>query len=327
MTSHLPPRLCHDSVVSPFGRQRPPQPTDEERQAAEIDLERIRQGGIPLGAEERLKRLATASTPFFTSDLTAKEYALARASGLQPVAQVMGSSVVQHGWIGGQFGYYGSSGEVHALSEPWNLARTRAFDRLGQEARLAGADGVIGIEMSAAGTLGSADNVEYIVFGTAVRETALPHHGDGQLGMCALSGQDVDKLRRIGAEVCGVVGHTTVIYVRLTPNSNWMLNSSGWFGGAGAMNAEVPEITRAVYDARRRAMAEVRRQAGDVGANNIVISRLRHSIEHSEYESGGFKYHYFFVTMHILGTAIRLGAHPPHPAPITGPAMSINLGR
>ena len=49
--------------MSPFGRHRPPQPTDEEMRAAEVDLERIRQGGIPLGAEERLKRVATASTP------------------------------------------------------------------------------------------------------------------------------------------------------------------------------------------------------------------------------------------------------------------------
>ena len=92
--------------MSWFGRRRPQPPTDEERQAAEVDLERIRQGGIPLGAEERLKRVATSSTPFFTSDLSAKEYALAEASGLQPVAQVMGSSVVQHGWVGTQSGFY-----------------------------------------------------------------------------------------------------------------------------------------------------------------------------------------------------------------------------
>ncbi len=67
--------------MSPFGRRKAPAPTDEERRAAEVDLERIRQGGIPLGAEERLKRVATASTPFFTSDLSAKEYALAQARG------------------------------------------------------------------------------------------------------------------------------------------------------------------------------------------------------------------------------------------------------
>jgi uncharacterized protein YbjQ (UPF0145 family) len=311
-------------MVSPFGRHRPPQPTDEERRAAEVDLERIRQGGIPLGAEERLKRVATSSTPFFTSDLTAKEYALAQASGLQPVAQVMGSSVVQHGWLGMQGAYY-VTGEIPGLSEPWNMARSRAFDRLRQEAAFADADGVIGIEMTA-GSLGDAGNVELVVFGTAVRDSTLPPHPSGRLGMCTLSGQDVDKLRRIGAEVCGVVGHTTVLSVQLGMNSSWVMNTSGMFGGGGRMNTEITEIAQGVYDARNRAMAEVRRQGSAAGANDIVISTLAHSIEHYEYEQGGYKYHYFHVTMNVLGTAIRLGAREPHPAPLSGPVMSINLG-
>jgi uncharacterized protein YbjQ (UPF0145 family) len=305
-------------------RFRPPAPTDEEQRAAEIDLERIRQGGIPLGAEERLKRVATASTPFFTSDLTAKEYALAQASGLQPVAQVMGSSVVQHGWIGTQSAYY-VTGEIAALSEPWNMARDRAFDRLRQEAELAGADGVIGIEMTAGG-VGDAGNVELVVFGTAVRDGTRPPGPSDRLGMCTLSGQDVDKLRRIGAEVCGVVGHTTVLSVQLGTNSAWVMNTSGVFGGGARINAEITEIAQGVYDARDLAMAEVRRQASAAAANNIVISTLRHTIEHHEYEQSGYKYHYFHVTMNVLGTAIQLGARDPHPAPLSGPVMSINLG-
>ncbi|HYB28677.1 MAG TPA: heavy metal-binding domain-containing protein [Solirubrobacteraceae bacterium] len=292
--------------------------------AAEVDLERIRQGGIPLGAEERLKRVATASTPFFTSDLTAKEYALAQASGLQPVAQVMGSSVVQHGWLGAQGAYY-VTGEIRGLSEPWNMARIRAFDRLRQEAELADADGVIGIEMTA-GSLGDAGNVELVVFGTAVRDSTLPPHPSGRLGMCTLSGQDVDKLRRIGAEVCGVVGHTTVVSVQLGMNSSWVMNTSGMFGGGSRMNTEITEIAEGVYEARNRAMAEVRRQASAVRANSIVISTLRHSIEHYEYEQAGYRYHFFHVTMNVLGTAIRLGAREPHPAPLSGPVISINLG-
>ena len=310
--------------MSPFGRQRPPAPTDAERRAAEVDLERIRQGGIPLGAEERLKRVATASTPFFTSDLTAKEYALAQASGLQPVAQVMGSSVVQHGWLGGRSAFY-VTGEIPGLSEPWNMARSRAFDRLRQEAELADADGVIGIELTA-GSRGEAGNIELVVFGTAVRDSTLSPRPGGRLGMCTLSGQDVDKLRRIGAEVCGVVGHTTVLSVQLGMNSSWVMNTSGVFGGGARMNTEITEIAQGVYDARSRAMAEVRRQASAVGANNIVISMLQHGIEHYEYEQGGYKYHYFHVTMNVLGTAIQLGAHEPHPAPLSGPVMSINLG-
>lgn len=309
-----------------FGRTRPQPPTDEERRAAEVDLERIRHGGIPLGAEERLKRLATASSGFFTSDLSAKEYALAQASGLQPVSQVMGSSVVQHGWVGARGGFY-TTGEIRALSDPWNMARERAFQRLAQEAAFAGADGVIGIEMTA-GSIGDASNVEIVVFGTAVRETTLPRRGDAPLGMCTLSGQDVDKLRRIGADVRGVVGHTTVLSVQLSGQSSWVMNSGGLLGGGGArMNIEVPEIAQGVYDARNRVMLEVRRQANAVEANNIVISTLRHTIEHHEYEqAGGYRYHYFHVTMNVLGTAIRLGAHEPHPGPFHAPMMSINLG-
>ena len=310
--------------MSPFGRQRPPPPTDEERRAAEVDLERIRQGGIPLGAEERLKRVANASTPFFTSDLTAKEYALAEASGLQPVAQVMGSSVVQHGWVGRQSAYY-VGGEILGLSEPWNMARSRAFDRLRQEAELAAADGVIGIEITV-GSLGDAGNIELVVFGTAVRDRTLPAGRRGPLGMCTLSGQEVDKLRRIGAEVCGVVGHTTVLSVPLGMGSAWVMNSSGMFGGGAQMNTEITEITAGVYEARNRAMAQVRAQGNEAGANNIVISTLRHTIQHYEYEQTGYRQHYFHVTMNVLGTAIRLGAREPHPAPLSGPVMSINLG-
>lgn len=310
--------------MSPFGRNRPPAPTEEERQAAEVDLERIRQGGIPLGAEERLKRIADASEPFFTSDLTAKEYALAQASGLQPVAQVMGSSVVQHGWYGNRGAYY-TTGEIPALAEPWNLARNRAFDRMRQEAEFAGADGVIGVEINA-GSLGDAGNTELVVFGTAVRDSTVTRSADRPIGMCTLSGQEVDKLRRIGADVRGVVGHTTVLSVQLGSNSSWVMNSGGVWGGGRRVNAEITEIAEGVYAARNRVMLEVRRQANAVEANDIVISMLRHTIDHYEFEQAGFRYHYFHVTMNVLGTAIRLGARDPHPAPLPNPVLSINLG-
>lgn len=305
-----------------FGRHRATQLSDEERQAAEIDLERIRQGGIPLGAEQRLKRIATASTPFFTSDLTAKEYALAQASGLQPLAQIMGSSVVKHGWRNYSWSSYrGAISEMPNFAAPWNLARERAFGRLAQEAQLAAADGVIGIELTTRSSTGEADNVELIVFGTAVRDTALPAHPG--LAMCGLSGQDVDKLRRLGAQTLGVIGHTSVVCVGLDRDSNRIMNS--WWS-AGRANIEITQITQGVYEARRLAMGEVARQAEAAGANDMVISKLEHSIHHHEYEQSSVKYHFFIVAMHVLGTAIRLGAHDPHPAPLHEPVMSINLG-
>jgi uncharacterized protein YbjQ (UPF0145 family) len=294
-------------------------PTEEERQAAAVDLERIGRGGIPLGAEQRLAAIGSSSSPF-TSDLSVNEYALAQASGLTPLAQVMGSSVVQHGWQNyGWASYAGGISEMPSFAVPWNLSRERSFERLRQEAQFAGADAVIGIEMTSKAFLGEPGKVEFAVFGTAVRETTLKTSGRAGPRMCALSGQDVDKLRRIGAETLGVVGHTAVVGAALSMRSNQMMGS--WWG-----NQEMTEITQGVYAARHLAMREVSRQASEVGANDLVISTLTHDIHHHEMESPGYRQHFFIVSMHVLGTAIRLGAHEPHPAELGAPMMSINLG-
>lgn len=304
----------------PLFGNRPEPLSDTEREAAAVDLGRIRDGGIPLGAEQRLKAVATASAAVFSSDLSSKEYALAQASGLRPIAQVMGSSVVQHGWQNyGWSAYGGGIQEMPAFAQPWNLSRQRAFDRLRQEAQFAGADAVIGIEMTANGFRADPGNVELVVFGTAVRESQLPARPSSGPRMCALSGQDVDKLRRIGAETLDVIGHTSVVCVALSMYANQMMRS--WWG-----NQEITEVTQGVYAARHLAMEEVRRQAQQIGANEMVISTLTHDIHHHEYERAGFTQHYFIVSMHVLGTAIRLGAHEPHPAEFGRPGLAINLG-
>jgi uncharacterized protein YbjQ (UPF0145 family) len=289
---------------------------------AAADIERIRDGGIPLGAEQRLTGIGAAAAPVFSSDLTAKEYLLTEGSQMTPLALVMGSSVVQHGWSNYGFaGFRGGIGEVPALAQPWNLSRERSFGRLRQEAEFAGADAVIGIELTAKAFLGEPGNVEYVVFGTAVRDNAAALAGRPKSGprLCTLSGQEVDKLRRIGAETVDVIGHTSVVCVALSPRANQMMGM--WWG-----NQEMGEVTEGVYVARHLAIDAVKRQAAAVGANEMVISTLQHTINHREYESVGFRQHYFIVAMHVLGTAIALDAHPPHPAPLGVPMMSINLG-
>ncbi len=307
------------AVLPLFGKRAAPL-SEDERQAAVVDLERIQQGGIPLGAEQRLKGIATASAPVFSSDLSAKEYALAQSSGLTPIAQIMGSSVVQHGWQNyGWSAYGGGIREMPSFAAPWNLSRQRSFDRLRQEAQFAGADAVIGIEMTASGFLDDPSNVEYVVFGTAVRETTLAARDRSGPRMCALSGQDVDKLRRIGAETLGVIGHTSVVCVALGMQANQMMRS--WWG-----NQEMTEVTQGVYAARRLAMDEISRQANAIGANDMTISTLTHNIDHHEHDRNGYTQHIFIISMHVLGTAIALGAHEPHPAPLGEPVMSINLG-
>lgn len=312
-------------AVPLFGK-RPAGPSDAEREAAATDRERIAEGGIPLGAEQRLTKLANATEPqVFSSDLSTKEFALAQASGLQPLAQVMGSSVVQHGWRNYSWGMYGGGiQEMPSFAKPWNLSRTRSFERLRQEAAFAGADAVIGIEMTTKPFVDDRSQVEFVVFGTAVRETTLPrpphHSADQGPRLCTLTGQDVDKLRRIGAETLDVIGHTAVVCVALDSWSNRQLGS--WWSG----NQEMPDISEGVYAARELVMREIERQGAHLGANDMVISALDHGIDHHEYEQNNYTHHFFIVSMHVLATAVRLGAHAPHPAPLGLPMMSINLG-
>jgi uncharacterized protein YbjQ (UPF0145 family) len=60
-------------------------------------LARIESGGIPTEAERRLRALATEGS-LFTSGLSVNEFALLDRLGPQPLAQVMGASVVRVGW-------------------------------------------------------------------------------------------------------------------------------------------------------------------------------------------------------------------------------------
>ncbi|HYB27338.1 MAG TPA: hypothetical protein VEF89_12035 [Solirubrobacteraceae bacterium] len=67
---------------------------DDEQQSGE--LARIEGGGIPSRAKERLKTLGKDGS-LFTSGLSVKEFALLERMGPQPLAQVMGASVVRTG--------------------------------------------------------------------------------------------------------------------------------------------------------------------------------------------------------------------------------------
>jgi len=133
--------------------------SDDEREArtrAETEqaasLEALTQGGLPLRAQQRLGEVGKGTSGFFTSDLSVDEFALVHALGLRPISQVMGSSIYHVGWQQrpGSFGGWqpgGVSQELTVVSEAWNTARRRAFARLEQEAKLVGADAVVGVHL------------------------------------------------------------------------------------------------------------------------------------------------------------------------------------
>jgi uncharacterized protein YbjQ (UPF0145 family) len=281
----------------------------EDDDAAEArrreDVARVEGGGIPLAAEERVRELAQGATAF-TSGLSIADFALSRLDAVQPVCQVMGSSVYKVGWQNfpwrGAWGG-GSLTELRQLTDAWNRARALALGRLEQEARLAGCHAVVDVTFANNRHEFLDDEIEVVVNGTAVR---LPEGGHAPV-LTDLSLPDYTLVRRAGYRPVGVVASTSVFYI--VPTWQTQRATTGW--QRFQPNQELADFTQGVYAARENALARAQAQAMELGADGLIGVSVEHDIAIREIENGG-KREDLIVTFHILGTAIApAGEHIP----------------
>jgi uncharacterized protein YbjQ (UPF0145 family) len=296
------------------GRER----AETERAASSAALAA---GGLPLGAARRIEGLAAGG--LFTSDLSVDEFALLHQIGARPLAQVMGSSIYHVGWqqnpgAWGGMGFGGRSQELTALSQAWNDARVRAFGRLEEEARLLGADAVVGVELTTGRHDWAAGAIEYIVVGTAVKlDSAQP---SGAPVLTDLSGQDYWQLVQAGCRPLGVVGASTVYYIV----SGWQQQRAQSLLYSSWANQELPDFTQGVYDARETALGRVTTAAQKHGADGVVGVSIEHSVDEREIDQGGRRRTDLIVTMHVLGTAVSVSATA---ATDLAPRLAIDLSQ
>jgi uncharacterized protein YbjQ (UPF0145 family) len=277
-------------------RRGPSQSDADRRQLAE-DIERIAKGGIPLAAEQRLSALTGGATAF-TSDLSVNEFVLAKSCGLEPVAQVMGSSVYHVGWQYLSAGIWGTSQEIRALTDAYNTALARAADRLSQEAELANADAVVGVRVTAGRYDWSNDLIEFMLIGTAVRAPALRTPAGPAL--TNLSGQDCWLLLTHGHRPCGLVGATSVQYGPLmTWGQSFPTGSWGMLG-----NVEYAGATQTWYAARHAVMGRLAQRCAAIGADGIVGTQWT---QHERPQEANDRVVGVTYTLHALATAIATG--------------------
>jgi uncharacterized protein YbjQ (UPF0145 family) len=286
---------------------------------------------IPAGALERLARMRSGQTAAFSSALGVAEALSIREAGLEPIAQVMGVSYYKVGWQNMPWGSYGGGGifglrpgqtfELTTQSEAWNEARRLAVGRLLDEARAAGADAVVGVEVRRSMRDWATDLVEFVAVGTAVRsaryELAL---GDGGPLLSNLSGQDVAKLVKHGFWPAGIVGGSTVAYVA----SSWSqaMSSGGLF--SSMRNQELPDFTRGLYDTRALAMQHVTQEAHALHAHGVVGVAIDRKQRERERDVGNTKYTDLIIEMHVLGTAIVEVTGGPADVPSPFTALPLN---
>jgi uncharacterized protein YbjQ (UPF0145 family) len=279
-------------------------PTEEERQAQarqEASLKSLTAGGLPLVAQERLRAQMNSGADFFSSDLTTREYLMARQAGYQPIAQVMGCSFMNISWLGTT--RRSVTGELKDLSSAHSQARQLAIQRLYQEAKLLNATGVIGVRITHRQHGEDARMVEFTAVGTAINVPTKPSVAGDEPFTSLLSGQEFWQLHQAGYWPVAVCMGVCSYYVYTDEATRKLLYS--WWGGNNRNNAELPSYTQGFYQGRERALAnismDIEHQGGD-GAVGMIIDQ---DIQSIEYEINDRTYRDFIANFSMLGTTVR----------------------
>lgn len=277
-------------------------PSPEELERAERSRQLVEAGGIPLEAEERIRRQREPGG-VFTSDLSVDELAALRGLGYRPVAQVLGSSLYQVGWLQSGFGRFGGFGvgwvapepqENTALTRALTEARERALRRLRLEARGLGAEGVVGVRLVIKSWEWAAGMAEFTVLGTAVRRE------DGQSGgepfASTLTGQDMAKLVATGYRPLGVALGASAWQAMAFFGSGFGMGVSAWY------NQEVGAFSRALHFAQGQSRARLAAEAAALGGEGVVGVELESHV--LEYPSGSEQVQGRIAEWVVLGTVV-----------------------
>jgi uncharacterized protein YbjQ (UPF0145 family) len=293
--------------------QDQPQLEEAAQRDEQESLARIERGGIPLGAERRLRELGESGGSF-TSDLSVADYALCHQLRMRPVSQVMGSSIYQVGYQATPWPGMGQGGgmmfELDTLSEAWNDVRTRALGRLAQEAALVGGDAVLGVERRVGRYDFAENSIEYAFVGTAVRHEHKSAGSREAPVMTELSVADYAKLAQAQVEPLGIVAWSSVFFVGASYTTQMLGTSMGF-----TRNQELPEFTQGIYGAREAVVARMTAQAARLRASGVIGVRIDHGIQPISLGGGRYERGGLMVNFHAIGTAIREPAGVVPPAP------------
>jgi uncharacterized protein YbjQ (UPF0145 family) len=263
----------------------------------------------PQAAESRLAHTAGSQAGgVFTSDLSVSEYALLGEAGFEPLGFVVGSSIYH---VGLQIARWNQNTELQVLTQCMYNARELAMARMQSEADHLGADGIVGVNLKLQMYAWGQDVLEFVATGTAVRHlagTGAHRAPSGRAFTSDVSAQDFYRLLATGAvPVAFVLG--TCVYHIAHQGVMQSLRQAG-------QNAEMPQFTQGVYEARELSLVRMQSEAEQAGASGIVgvnVGVYNHVWGEHATE--------FLAT----GTAIRRLAEE-HRLPATTPKPTFTLG-
>jgi uncharacterized protein YbjQ (UPF0145 family) len=238
----------------------------------------------------------------FTSDLSVSEYLLVEDAGFEPLGLVVGVAFYRPG----QPVALAAGGELAALGRATHKARDLAMNRLEGEANELRADGVVGVRLEVSWPDWGQQLIEFMAIGTAVRARAGTRGERDRLFTSDLSGQDFWALLNAGYRPAGLVMGNCVYQVpRRGPVA--AIQQAG-------RNTEMANVTRAMYDARERAIMRMQTEAVSCRADGVVGVR----IEENHHRWGAHTMEFF-----VIGTAV---VARPDATAIRAPVTVLPLG-
>jgi uncharacterized protein YbjQ (UPF0145 family) len=278
---------------------------DDARQKAdqEESIRQLEQGGLPLHATRRLTEQVASGSKFFSSTLTAKEYLLAREAGYQPVGQVMGTAFMRVGYSYYNTGFgWNFTGEMQSLTLAHKQARELAVNRLKQEAKLLGADGVIGVHVKKSNSSWSEGVTEFTAIGTAIRlpDREMLTHIKNLPFTSSLSGQQFWQLFESGYWPCGLVMGNCSYFVY----GDWQTRSSTYGFFASLSNQELTQFSNGVSTARHIALERLREDIAIEGGDGAVAMDVEYKLHRIHYESNNQSYVNMLIDFMAMGTAV-----------------------
>jgi uncharacterized protein YbjQ (UPF0145 family) len=263
---------------------------------------------LPEHARERLKMMQQggAQQNLFTSDLSVNEFLLVKEAGFEPLGLVVGCSMYH---IGFQWAGVNQNMEMDVLTQAMYHARELAMSRMVEEAEALGADGIVGVRLSAQHMTWEPNMAEFVAIGTAVkaRDRSQPYRTVQDKPFTSdLSGQDFWTLLRAGYRPVGLVMGNCVYHVAYQ-------GLGQWFRTMGR-NAEMPNFTQALYNARELAMERMQIEAAALEAEGIIGANIQ---EHQ------YSWSSHVIEFFALGTAV-VATRSDHQIPTPHLTLSLN---
>ncbi|NKI69387.1 heavy metal-binding domain-containing protein [Collimonas pratensis] len=198
---------------------------------------------------------------FFTSAGDAQELYCHMDAGYVPLQHAFGNIAYSMGVGGGIMGSLKTlvRGEIAEYSNIFNATRHKALERLVAQAKVDGANAVVGIRTTILPWMGTH---EMLMAGTASRHSALPASADSNPVTSDLTGEELWAMTSLGYAPVKLLMSTSI----------YSLGVVGGFMAAfkSFTKGEISDLTTLIHDAREIAIDRLKNEADALGAEEVV---------------------------------------------------------